>query len=155
MDTKYWGMRLLLLVSFSTTVSHAADPVADASPEQLRRWLQQYPQADANGDGVLTVDEAQVYRRKLERERAADPSPGFQHEYAFATMSDGVQIALAIGYPRGFDPADQNRKWPAIFRTCGYPSVTAPADPREYGQRCVTVQASIRGTGASGGELSP
>ena len=27
--------------------------------------------------------------------------------HAYATMSDGVKIAVAVGYPKGFDPQDQ------------------------------------------------
>jgi len=36
-------------------------------------------------------------------------------EFAYATMSDGVKIAVAVGYPKGFDPQDQAQKWPAIL----------------------------------------
>ena len=45
------------------------------------------------------------------RERlASPPSPQgtFRHEFTFATMSDGVKIALAVGYPKDFDPADRH-----------------------------------------------
>ena len=128
--------------------------IAEASPQQLRQWLRQYPEADANRDGVLTVAEAEAYRQKLVAGAESRPTFGFRHEYTFATMSDDVKIALAVGYPRGFDPAD-TRQWPTIFRTSGYPGTAVPASPAEYGDRYVTVQASIRGTGASGGTLGP
>lgn len=36
-------------------------------------------------------------------------------EFAYATMSDAVKIAVAVGYPKGFDPQDQAQKWPAIL----------------------------------------
>lgn len=78
-----------------------------------------------------------------------------QQEYTFATMSDGVRIALAIGYPKGFDSHDTQRKWPAIFSICGYPSATQPMNPSAFGERAVTVNASLRGSGASGGALNP
>jgi hypothetical protein len=39
------------------------------SEEQLARWLKRFPDADANGDGRLTVEEAEAYRRKLQNER--------------------------------------------------------------------------------------
>jgi predicted acyl esterase len=158
MTSTTWRIVLILLASLAPALSRAADPISDATPEQLRAWLKQYPRADANGDGLLTIEEARTYYQQLQREQAAGraaSAPGFRHEYALATMSDGVRIALAVGYPRDFDPADQQRKWPTIFRTCGYPSVVLPANPGEYGDRFVTVQASIRGTGASGGALSP
>lgn len=133
-------------------------PIVKATPEQLRRWLETYPEADANRDGTLTVEEADAYRQKLDRrqkEIEEQARPAFPHEYTQATMSDGVKIALAVGYPKGFDAADTQRKWPAVFSTSGYPMAVVPASPAAYGDRYVTVQASIRGTGASGGALSP
>jgi predicted acyl esterase len=149
---------LSLLLTLPLAAQSVSAPITTASPEQLRQWLRQYPAADANRDGVLTLEEAERYRQQLVREQAAakrSVAPEFRHEYTSATMSDGVQIALAVGYPRGFDPADAARKWPAIFHTSGYPNATVPTDPAQYGQRCVTVNASIRGSGASGGALSP
>lgn len=114
----------------AASLAEQAPPITKASPEQLRQWLRQYPEADFDRDGVLTVAEAESYRQKRVAHEAAgrgQAAPGFRHEYAWATMSDGVRIALAIGYPRGFDPADTGRKWPAIFRTCGYPGAAVPA----------------------------
>jgi hypothetical protein len=46
-------------------------------------------------------------------------------EFAYATMSDGVKIAVAVGYPKGFDPQDQAQKWPAIRRACCCPCCPA------------------------------
>ena len=150
--TFVWACLAITLAAQSTST-----PISQASPEQLRQWLRQYPAADLDRDGKLTVEEADSFRRKLAQEasRREPATPEFRHEYAWATMSDGVKIALAVGYPRGFDPADTGRKWPAIFRTCGYPGAAVPANPGEYGHRYVTVQASIRGSGVSGGALSP
>jgi len=132
-----------------------AEQITQASEEQLERWLKQYPDADANGDGRLTVEEAEAYRRKLQRrQRPAERRAGFEHEFTFAKMSDDVEIALAVGYPKEFS-RDSDRKWPTIFTLCGYTSATMPLNPANFGHRCVTVNMSIRGTGASGGKLSP
>ena len=60
-----------------------------------------------------------------------------------------------MGYPKDFDRTGESRKWPAVFITCGYAFATAPVSPVGYGDQLVTVVASIRGTGASGGMLSP
>lgn len=151
-------MATRMAIVFSIAMLSTAEAqVHEASPEQLARWLRQYPEADANRDGKLTVDEAEGYRRKAEKARPQE-SPDrvkLRHEYVFATMSDGVKIAMAVGYPQGFDGADQSRKWPAIFITCGYDLVTRPWDPGDFQHRYVTVTASLRGTGASGGALSP
>ena len=77
-------------------------------------------------------------------------------EFAYATMSDGVKIAVAVGFPEGLDPRGQAQKWPAILEMSGYPNATQPVyrDDR-YGGRYVTVSASLRGTGASGGLYAP
>ncbi len=159
MTTTRCTFGFLMLVWLALPVpGSAADPIDGASAEQLRQWLKEYPEADANHDGVLSVEEARAYYQKLQQrrlEQQAAPSRTIQREFTFATMSDGVKIALAVGYPKDFDPADRQRKWPAILRTCGYTFVTAPGDPGEYGHRYVTVNASIRGSGASGGQLSP
>ena len=87
--------------------------------------------------------------------KAGTPDVGFTHEYTFATMSDGVKIALAVGYPQGFDATDTKHKWPVIFSIYGYAGATRPVNPSAYANRAVTVNASVRGTGASGGAFNP
>lgn len=42
---------------------------------RLKQWLKQYPEADANRDGVLTLEEAQKYREKLLSQSRARRSP--------------------------------------------------------------------------------
>ena len=79
---------------------------------------------------------------------------GYPFEYAHATMSDGVKIALAIGYPKDFDPEDTSRKYPAVLAMSGYGRQTKPTDPEPYESLYVTVNASLRGTGASEGTFS-
>ncbi len=96
------------------------------SPEQLQQWLKQYPKADANEDGVLTIDEADVYRRTvIERARQVQtedrPEYDFRVEFPYATMSDGVKIALAIGFPKDYDPSAGTQEWPAMLNMMGYP----------------------------------
>jgi hypothetical protein len=39
------------------------------SGQRLGRWLKRFPDADANGDGRLTVEEAAAYRRSLQKSR--------------------------------------------------------------------------------------
>ena len=137
--------------------AQAEAPAAERPPseEQLRQWLEQYPQADADRDGRLTWPEAQVYRQRLQddRAKAKRSRSGYKTEYTYATMSDGVKIALAVAYPRGFDPADTNRKWPAVLRMSGYPGQVEPASPGAFANRYVTIHASMRGSGASGGVI--
>ncbi len=44
----------------------AGGACANPSKEQLASWLKQFPQADANGDGVLTIEEAKAYRDRVQ-----------------------------------------------------------------------------------------
>lgn len=78
----------------------------------------------------------------------ADVTP----QFAYATMSDGVKIALAVSFPPSFDPADGTTKWPALFTMHGYNSSIHP--PAQLG-RYVYVMASLRGRGCSGGQFDP
>src|SRR5256885_12335356 len=79
------------------------------------------------------------------------PAPGSsaapKDRYTYATMSDGVKIALAVSYPKGFTPAV---RWPALFMMDGYEGAAGFLDPGDYGNRYVMVHASLRGTGCSG-----
>ncbi len=131
---------------------------ADPTPEQLEKWLEQYPLADTNHDGVLTREEADAYRRQMRKQRRETPdSPGtdFRTEFPYATMSDGVKIALAVAYPRGCDPGDASaaQQWPAMLEMHGYSDSTVPRPPHDFGDRYVTVRASLRGSGASEGTI--
>ena len=67
------ALLLSLIVVGSAAGQSASAPITRASPEQLRSWLKQYPDADANRDGTLTVEEAEAYRQKLVRRQAQEP----------------------------------------------------------------------------------
>jgi predicted acyl esterase len=144
----------LVTIAVGSAVARADTAMAEGEPSkaQLAEWLRQYPEADANGDGVLTIAEADAYRKKREQQRRQRQGR-FQQEFTFATMSDGVRIALAIAYPAGFDPRDTDRKWPAMLNMNGYPGATVPQSPNDFGNHYVTVRASLRGSGASGGTI--
>jgi len=70
-------------------------------------------------------------------------------------MSDGIKIALAVAFPGGYDPSDARTKWPAMLNMMGYPGSTEPEPPGRFNDRYVTVRASLRGAGASGGSIRP
>lgn len=68
--------RAVVLASLAAGALSAPSPqrAADApafSPEQLQRYLRQYPEADANKDGVLTIEEARAYLRQMRAGQAA------------------------------------------------------------------------------------
>ena len=60
-------IRCLVILACTLAFAHVGDAVSAAPPseEQLARWLKRFPKADANGDGKLTVQEAEAYRRKV------------------------------------------------------------------------------------------
>jgi acetyl esterase/lipase len=53
--------KLLVVVMVGWLVFSGAAAQKNISPEQLQKWLKQYPDADANKDGTLTVAEARAY----------------------------------------------------------------------------------------------
>ena len=48
--------------------------LAGSQEQKLARLLKKYPDADTNGDGRLTIEEARAYRQKLRGQAAQDPS---------------------------------------------------------------------------------
>ena len=97
------------------------------------------------------------------RRTDAQKKPDYRTEFTYVTMSDGVKIALAVAYPRGFaaDPATAPpssaavRTWPAVLEMHGYPDSTFPQSPEVFGHQYVTVRASLRGAGALDGVIQP
>ncbi len=55
-------LSLFLVLALSPAAFGAEQEIA---PEQLQKWLKRYPDADANHDGTLSMDEARAYRQKL------------------------------------------------------------------------------------------
>jgi predicted acyl esterase len=70
--------------------------------------------------------------------------------YGYATMTDGVKIAVVVTYPAGYQPSS---RWPALFMMDGYEGAAGPLDPADWGDRYVMIHASLRGTGCSGGRF--
>ncbi|MDQ3645765.1 MAG: CocE/NonD family hydrolase [Actinomycetota bacterium] len=82
---------------------------------------------------------------------------------AYVTMSDGISIAINVRMPDGYE---KGRRYPAVFEMSGYDGGssdgTTPGNAAGEGSRgltkifnrdYVTVHASVRGTGCSGGEF--
>jgi len=68
--------------------------------------------------------------------------------FTYYTMSDGTSIAVSISYPEGFDASED---YPALLQMDGYGGGGDTINPASWGDRYVTLYASIRGTGCSGG----
>jgi hypothetical protein len=67
--------RLILL--FTAALITTTAPAATPSARQLESWLKRFPDADLNGDGRLTVEEALAYRSKMQ---ATERRPGGKRE---------------------------------------------------------------------------
>ena len=62
---------LLLAASLSAAGPSFGADARSITPEQLQQYLRQYPEADANRDGVLTLEEARAYLQKRRGGKAA------------------------------------------------------------------------------------
>ena len=92
----------------------------------------------------------------------AAPTSALASPNTFVTMSDGIQIALNIRMPNGYQ---EGQRYPTVFEMNGYDGGASDGDepePANEGSRVlskqfyddyVTVHASVRGTGCSGGEF--
>jgi hypothetical protein len=64
------GLLCVLPAPFAFGAASAPDP-DPATAERLRQFLQRFPAADANGDGVLTESEARAFRQAKQPGKAA------------------------------------------------------------------------------------
>lgn len=74
MLSRFSGCGLLLtgvILALGPASAMAADPLTSENNPQLKRWLEQFPEADADGDGILTEAEARAYRDRVQRQRPA------------------------------------------------------------------------------------
>ncbi len=70
-------IQFLLLLTFS--VGSGFHSICDAqdnpSEQQLQRWLKQFPEADTDRDGKLSIEEATAYRKNLQADRIKPRNP--------------------------------------------------------------------------------
>jgi len=70
------------------------------SPEQLQRYLQQYPEADTNGDGTLSLEEARAYLQKMRgakaEKKAAAPAKPFPPTHANISYGPDARNVLDL-----------------------------------------------------------
>ncbi len=72
---RYCGqvLTLALLLAGSVTLASAQ---SEPSAAQLEKWRLRFPEADANKDGQLTAEEAQLYQRKIRDNRKSGSGGG-------------------------------------------------------------------------------
>jgi len=68
------------------------------SPEQLQQYLKQYPEADTNGDGTLSPEEARAYLQKMRgakaEKKAAAPAKPFPPTHANVSYGPDARQVL-------------------------------------------------------------
>ncbi len=76
--SRSFGATRWALVILSSLVVGLSSFAATPSAKQLENWLKRFPAADANGDGKLTLAEAETYRKKLLGSRKPADAGGTQ-----------------------------------------------------------------------------
>ena len=168
---------LAIALLFALIASRSpAQPAAGISDDDLRlkTWLKRFPEADANGDGVLTAAEAQTYLKVSGMtlpgragkgkgkagdesgqaakggDKATSPSGKLAAHTEMIAARDGVKLATDYYLPSGKGP------WPAIVMRTPYNRRAAKQaqDARGYtGRGYVYVVQDLRGLFESEGKF--
>ena len=123
--------------------------------EQLARWLKEYPEADANKDGVLTL----VKRKPIASSYFANNRIGHFGRTTVLkrnSLSPQCRMEWRLPWQSGFlviSIRTIRTHMARDVRDDGIPGFDRPQNPRDFGDRYVTVRASVRGAGASGGTI--
>ena len=71
--------RLILYILIGTALAtSSAFSQATPSPQQLANWLKRFPEADADKNGTLTVEEANAFRKKIQTGRRKSSNFGIE-----------------------------------------------------------------------------
>ncbi len=134
---------------------------------RLKQWLKQYPEADANRDGVLTLEEAQKYREKLlSQPRARQPRQTIPPTHAnvqygphernvfdlWLPTADANSTEKPIGplpvyvffHGGGFVAGDKSSFDPSDFWLPAWPSLRAITDSLTVRRPSVPLRCSMR-----------
>lgn len=133
---------LLLLALLATLTAFGA-----VSPKQLEKLRQRFPQADANGDGRLTVEEAEAYRRTqpMGRSGTADESSrGAPREFA---INPGWESARFPDHAVCYKSPEEIRAIYASQVKDGQPAVVSYAPPGDGALRVIGTGHSFMAPG--------
>lgn len=85
----HFRIMILGLALFAALELHAAEERTSENDAQLRKWLKQFPAADANKDGVLTLAEARAFQQKRRTDRGADKKRATAPKPTYADVKYG------------------------------------------------------------------
>ncbi|MEW6360406.1 MAG: alpha/beta hydrolase [Planctomycetota bacterium] len=131
-----FGLVCLLIAIFSTAAP--AQEKTSANDPRLEKWLKRFPDADANGDGVLTAQEAIAYRARMQGEggeaakgkKAGSPriaptqanvkyGPHERNVFDFWKAESAEPTALVVFiHGGGFISGDKAKASPEAIRQC-------------------------------------
>lgn len=78
MKTHYW---LTLILAIGWVCPDAGNAQTAPSARQLENWLKRFPEADANKDGKLTLEEADAFRKQQQARRGGGRQRGAPREF--------------------------------------------------------------------------
>lgn len=94
-------MKRILLLSLPILFATSGHCQSDTQKERLTKWLQQYPDADTNSDGVLTMEEATAYRQRMQPgDRKAKKRQGIEPTHADVSYGDHDRNVFDVWIPR-------------------------------------------------------
>ena len=101
----------ILPLLFMGLVASATSRSSEDTPA-LKEALEKFPEADANGDGILTLEEAREYRKKAQGPKRGQGAPHAAGERRVYKRVDGKPLPLFIHRPPGHEA---DAKAPAIL----------------------------------------
>lgn len=90
-----------ICVSLGNLAAAQNDEPTSKNNDQLAKWLDRFPQADANKDGVLTMSEARDFRQKKQRGGQVKRIPATHEEVAYGP---NVRHKLDLWLPESEKP---------------------------------------------------
>lgn len=146
-------MKSGLFIALALVLSSWATPAVAVDQEgqdakttaELNAYLKQYPAADANKDGVLSVSERDTHRLNTVLNNLP---PGATNIHVMIPMRDGIKLATEIFLPPGAGP------WPVVLIRSAYERWRAgmgdvPSLKKEF---VALVTQDLRGDGDSQGK---
>ena len=120
---------------------------ANPSKEQLARWLKQFPKADANGDGVLTIGEAKAYRAEVQGGDGQDGSQPRRGAARSFPVNPGWEKEKFPDHAVCYQSPERIREIYAKGLDSGRNPVTSFPRPKDGGLRIVGTGHSFMGPG--------